>query len=179
MARASKIYLIGLPGSGKTTLGKALATLLGYAFTDLDQFIVAQQGMSIPEFFRMRGEAAFREAEHTALLRISTAEGGMVIATGGGAPCFHGNMERMNATGTTIYIDVPTEELVHRLEAGKEGRPLLADQGGDSLTDRLRRLDAERRPTYTTATLTIKGSALRAEDLSKLLEWSTAAGDRG
>ena len=179
MDRPLKVYLIGLPGSGKTTLGKALAAKLEFTFTDLDQVIAAQEGMSIPDIFRTRGEAAFRLAEQQALLRISSAGGRMVIATGGGAPCFHDNMERMKATGITIYIDVPLDELIRRMEAGKEGRPLLADQGGESLADRLRRLDSERRPIYAAANLTIKGAALRAEDLAQMLDWAIEAGGRG
>lgn len=179
MARTAKVYLIGLPGSGKTTLGKALATLLGYSFTDLDQVIVSQEGMSIPELFRIRGEAAFRLAEQQAVRRMAMADGNMVIATGGGAPCFHDNMERMNATGTTLYIDVPVAEIIRRMEAGKESRPLLAMSGEESLADRINRLDAERRPRYAQAKLTIKGATITADDLLQVLDWATEAGDRG
>ena len=82
----SKIYLIGLPGSGKSTLGKVLAAKLGWSFTDLDEFIIARAGIPIPEIFRQLSEEGFRQAERDALSELSAAPEKMVIATGGGAP---------------------------------------------------------------------------------------------
>ena len=102
----------------------------------------------------------------------------MVIATGGGAPCFFDNMERMNDTGITIYVDVPLKELCRRLDAGKKSRPLLADANAETLEARMKRLDKTRRPFYSRAAYSIRGASLMAEDLVQLLEFSTGAEDR-
>jgi len=176
--RRSKVYLIGMPGSGKSTLGKALAAKLGWSFTDLDEFVVAREGLAIPEIFRLRGEEVFRMAEREALLKLSAASENMVIATGGGAPCFFDNIDQMIATGITIYLDVPMDELCRRLDAGKKSRPLLADANAETLDARMKRLDETRRPFYSRAALSIRGTALTAGDLIQLMEFATGAEGR-
>lgn len=120
------IILVGLPGSGKSTVGRRLAQKLQLAFRDLDAAIVDKLGMSIPEVFRKRGEAYFREQEALCLREILSAKEKVVLATGGGAPCFHGNMELITAKGISVYLEVPYLELAQRLLAeGVAKRPLL------------------------------------------------------
>lgn len=120
------IILVGLPGSGKSSLGRRLARKLHWAFRDLDAAIVNRLGMSIPEVFSRQGEAYFREQEALCLREILSAEEKVVLATGGGAPCFHDNMELITAQGISVYLEVPYVELAHRLlTAGVAKRPLL------------------------------------------------------
>lgn len=126
-AMPEKIFLIGMPGSGKSKLGKKLAGHLSYAFIDLDEHIVAKAGISIPDIFKREGEAGFRLLEQASLSEVCGAGGKAVIACGGGTPCFFDNMERMNASGVTIYLNVPVPVLVSRIE-GDTNRPLLKDK---------------------------------------------------
>jgi len=98
----TKIYLIGLPGSGKTTLGKQVAVKLQADFIDLDSAIEQNEGKSIAAIFKERGEDAFRQQESDLLHHYATSASPFVMATGGGAPCFFSNMDVMNASGVTI-----------------------------------------------------------------------------
>ncbi|MFM8739263.1 MAG: shikimate kinase, partial [Cytophagales bacterium] len=98
-----KIFLIGLPGSGKTTLGKQLAERLNIRFVDLDTEIEKSEGESIALIFKRFGEDHFRKAESTQLQKWANLNEDFVMATGGGAPCFFDNMEVMNQSGTTIF----------------------------------------------------------------------------
>ncbi|MBF9141268.1 shikimate kinase [Hymenobacter properus] len=126
------LSLVGLPGAGKTTLGRQLAAHFNRPFLDLDVAIEAQTGRSVREIFATDGEAAFREIE-SGMLRRALAHSGapLVLATGGGTPCFHDNMTLLNQAGPTLWLDVPVEALAARLppeEVAK--RPLLAAAGG-------------------------------------------------
>ncbi|GAA4037361.1 hypothetical protein GCM10022409_22890 [Hymenobacter glaciei] len=126
------LSLVGLPGSGKTTLGRQLAAHFNRPFLDLDLAIEARTGRGVREIFAKDGEAGFRDIEST-VLRAALAAGGppLVLATGGGTPCFHDNMSLLNQAGPTLWLDVPVAELAARLapeEVAK--RPLMAAAGG-------------------------------------------------
>jgi shikimate kinase len=126
-----KIILIGMPGSGKTTLGRALAAHYALPFLDLDAEIVARAGQVIPAIFLQHGEAHFRRLEAEVLRDIAARPGPLVLATGGGTPCFHDNLSVLQAAGITVWLDVPVTELATRLAKGGEKgrRPLLATAG--------------------------------------------------
>ena len=134
--------------SGKSHTGRQLATRLNRPFIDLDEHLEAHTGRTITTLFEYYGEPTFRDLETQALRRL--ADSPAVIATGGGAPIFHGNMEWMNARGLTLFLDPTVDVLLHRLEAGRAHRPLLAGAGDlrRSVTAKL----AERRPVYEQAT---------------------------
>ena len=125
------LYLIGMPGSGKTTLGQALAAHYALPFLDLDAEIVARVGQVIPAIFLEHGEAYFRQLEADVLRDIAAQPEAVVLATGGGTPCFHDNLTVLNAAGCTAWLDVPVAVLAARLAAGAEtaSRPLLAAAG--------------------------------------------------
>lgn len=124
--KIDKLYLIGMPGAGKTTLGRAVATRLEMPFRDLDQEIVAQEGRSIPEIFAAEGEAYFRAVEAQVLRALVAAHERLVLATGGGTPCFHQNMSVLLTMGTALYLNVSAQELARRVWRGAAARPLLA-----------------------------------------------------
>lgn len=129
-----KFYLIGMPGCGKTTTGKLIASQANLKFLDLDDQIIARAGKSINEIFIQDGEDHFRSLEQNQLQEISKEYHNILLATGGGAPCFFDNMEFMNLTGHTIYLSVDPGNLVDRLLIyGTAERPLLKDRSKEDL----------------------------------------------
>lgn len=151
-----KLYLIGLPGSGKSFLGKQLADEMKLPFIDLDRIIEEETGSSIAWIFSEKGEEYFRNLEATALRRQSKTPG-FVMASGGGTPCFHNNMEFMNETGVSVFIDTPLADILPRIDQQQANiRPLLAD--AQSVAAKLQTLLQKRRPVYEQAHITIDGS---------------------
>jgi shikimate kinase len=161
-----KIYLIGLPGCGKSTLGKQLAQKLNIPFIDLDAEIEKNERMSIKEIFKLRGENTFRRVESQLLRKISGEDEEFVMATGGGAPVFFDNIEVMNKLGITIFLDVPAREIANRiLKSNKEERPLLARLAPDELKDQIEFLRSHRIHFYNQALHTISADAISVEDV--------------
>lgn len=109
-AQRANLVLIGMPGSGKTSLGKALAKRLGRPFVDTDALVVQEAGQSIEAIFARQGEAAFRDLEEAATARVSK-ETGQVISTGGGAVLRRANVERLRQNGVLVHIYRPPEQL--------------------------------------------------------------------
>lgn len=159
-----KIFLVGMPGSGKSTLGKQLAEALDVLFIDLDVEIEKQEKLPVPELFRLRGETYFRKVESSLLHQWAESNKSFVMATGGGAPCFHDGMEAINKSGKSIFINVPIDELVIRA-SNTDNRPLLK---GDT-EERLKALYEKRLPIYQQASLTISGSNIEADSILKFL----------
>ncbi len=124
-----RIFLIGLPGAGKTTLGRTLALDLGWPFLDLDAEIEAHTGRSIGEVFEDEGEDFFRLLEARVLRQVGTATP-VVLATGGGTPCFHDSLDWLLAHGTVVWLDVAPAAIIGRLVAASAAplarRPLMA-----------------------------------------------------
>ncbi len=147
--------MIGLPGSGKTTMGLDLAVHLGRQFVDLDQDIEKAEKCSIKEIFELKGEAHFRQLEKYHLEKVIAELDSFVMATGGGTPCFFDNIEVMQKAGTTCYINTPVEEIQRRLEKDTS-RPLMQTHTFESLLD-------QRKEWYEKATfkVTTKGELLK------------------
>jgi len=125
-ANRARIFLVGMTGVGKSTLGKKLASHLHYSFIDLDNEIVKLENATIESIFKTKGEAYFRQIEQTTLLQSSKLNQ-IVIATGGGTPCYGNNIEWMNANGKTIYLKATPSFIVSRLPDDYQQRPLLKD----------------------------------------------------
>ncbi len=119
-----KIFIIGFMGSGKSYVGKQLAQLLDYLYVDTDNLIENTEGVAIAELFDAKGEAAFRQIESNALKGLSKWDN-IIVATGGGAPCFHDNMKFINHSGITVYLKTDPNLLLERLKSEAEKRPLL------------------------------------------------------
>jgi shikimate kinase len=151
------IFLIGLPSSGKSTLGKKLARLLNYRFVDMDKLIEKDQGMTVHDIFTQKGEDYFRIIE-SRILRATLENRKVVIATGGGAPCFFDNMDFIKKSGISIFLDVHHAELARRIQNhGKDDRPLLS--GASSLEAELEKKYQQRLPYYSQADFTISGDS--------------------
>ena len=127
-----RIYLIGYMGCGKSTLGRKLSEHLGLQFVDMDHYIEERNCKTIPQIFSEEGEAEFRKKERKALEELSEFTD-IVIATGGGAPCFFDNIDLMNKTGKTIYLNIDPKILADRLLKSKTERPLIKGKSRDEL----------------------------------------------
>jgi len=160
-----KVFLIGFMGSGKTTIGKKLANYLKYEFIDLDKLIESRSGMSIVSYFELHGEVAFRELERDILQKTEFPEN-VIIATGGGAPCFSDNMEWMNKNGLVAYLSLSPKALASRLEHSKTDRPLIRHLKGDELIDFISAKLKDREEFYNQAKYVVSASDLTAERLS-------------
>jgi len=127
-----RFFLIGLPGSGKSTYGKQLADDLGYLFLDLDQEIVKSEKRVITDIFSRDGETKFREIEKHYLNEMIQSHSTFVMATGGGTPCFYDNLDVMKTHGFTVFIDTPMEIIKERLK-NDQSRPLMQSKTLESL----------------------------------------------
>jgi shikimate kinase len=134
------VYLVGMPGSGKSTVGAELAGRLGVPFVDLDVEIARRDGRSITEIFEGDGEAGFRALEAKELLEASTHDPA-VIACGGGVVLEPANRITLRNTGTCVFLDVPLDVLAARVPPDAD-RPLIRAAGD------LERILAEREPLY-------------------------------
>lgn len=164
-----KIFLIGMMGSGKSFCSKKLAKKLKIPAFDLDTIIEMTEDLTIAEIFEEEGEEYFRK-EEAKILRWFGEKKAFVLATGGGTPCFHKNMDWMNENGITIWLNEPVPVLVERLKTEKEHRPLLKDLSDDELASFLTNKIAERKLYYSMAKHTIEYSTMKDADLLDLLK---------
>ena len=164
-----RIYLIGYMGCGKSTLGHLLASTLELEFIDLDTFLEEKYFRTIPQIFAEEGEAGFRRKEQNVLHEVSAFDD-IIVATGGGAPCFFDNMEVMNNTGFCIFLDVDTESLVNRLLHAKTERPIIKGKSPEELHHFIDEMMLKRRPFYEKARHIIKGNEIKPEQVRELLD---------
>ncbi|MGQ0739932.1 MAG: shikimate kinase [Bacteroidota bacterium] len=162
-----KIFLIGFMGSGKTHWGRLLSQKLSIPFFDLDEQVSAHAGKPIPEIFSADGEEHFRLLEKEVLYIISESHDSFVMACGGGSPCFFNNIEYMNQSGTTVWINTPISALFERLIKEKDRRPLIKDLSDDQLWSFISRKFADRKIYYEQAAITIDEEPVQ---LDKLIE---------
>lgn len=154
-----------MPGAGKSTFGRQLADVLKYDFADLDDVIEARTGKRIPELFKV-SEEYFREEETAALQEVMAGEKPLIIASGGGTPCFNDNMNVIRKHAISVFLDPPMTILIHRTEQ-ESHRPLL--QGKD-VTQRLAELYAERESYYQQAHIRLKEATPSAQKVIDLID---------
>lgn len=173
MKSKKKVYLIGMPGCGKSTLGKALAKLTSLEFIDLDQTIEDFHKKPIAEIINEEGEDMFRQWEKQALYTTTTDCESFLMATGGGAPCFYQNIQWMLENGLIIYIDTPVEVITRRLFEDQT-RPLIKNKNGQELLRELELLLEKREPYYRQAHLVTKSPEPLelAQEIDKFFEAS-------
>ena len=161
MNNRSNIYLVGLMGAGKTTIGRQLARRLGRRFYDSDHEIVARTGVPIPTIFEIEGEEGFRRRESLAIAELTSGTD-IVLATGGGVVLSPENRKRLHDSGWVVYLNVPPTMLFERTRHDRN-RPLLRVENP---LGKLEELHALHDPLYReTAHLVVDGSHLVASGI--------------
>lgn len=171
--KIENIVLVGYMASGKSTIGKLLAQDLEKEFVDLDAYIEEHIKMSIPEIFKEKGEVFFRKLEHTLLNEILDSNKGVLLATGGGAPCYSGNMDVILEKSNAVYLQLTVPSLVDRIKKEKDHRPLVKDISDEGLPEFIGKHLFERMPFYAKAQTIIvcdnKGIDAIVEEIKEVL----------
>jgi shikimate kinase len=158
-------------GCGKTTIGKRLASRLGFTFMDTDELFSLVHGCSINDFFELYTEEVFRQKEQEILFQTKTIDN-LVIATGGGLPCFFDNMQWILSNGIAIYLEMSPSALYSRLVNSKTKRPLLASS--HELKEDITKLLLQREPFYKQAHISVNGISLDVDDLlHKIMDYNS------
>ena len=163
-----RIFLIGFMGCGKTTLGKKLAKHLNYNFIDLDSYIEKTTNKTITEIFENKGEKTFRIVEKESLMEICKKDN-LVIATGGGTPCFFDNMQKILDSGKAIYLKMEIEDLLERLETEKNQRPLIENKSAKELENFIRNKLSEREYFYKKSNYILQGKSICEKEIQNLI----------
>ena len=156
-------------GSGKSYWAQRIAKKENMNWMDLDQEIEKETSLRIKEIFAGYGEEYFREKERDALRNLSNYKN-IIIATGGGTPCFHNNIQWMNDHGITIFIDEDVEILTERLKKEKAHRPLIKDLSDAELHNFLSEKLQNRYPFYSRAQYHLKGNKISALSFAEILK---------
>ncbi len=162
-----RVFFVGMPAAGKSLVAKRLAQRIGYHFIDLDSLIEQQAGEKITNIFKKHGEDQFRLLEQKTLRSLDSLRE-IVIATGGGTPCFHNNMNWMKSNGYCIFLNPSIDTLLLRLsKENTNNRPLLQKNIGTDLKDTVERLLRERKQYYSEAHLTINREDFPMDEVLK------------
>jgi shikimate kinase len=192
-----RVFLMGMPGSGKTTLGKKLAAKLGLTFIDLDQYIEEKEKKTVQEIFSEQGEDEFRKIETECLSSlISTpcpddvrsgaalnptptsleavsrnselpTPSSQLISLGGGTPCFNNNLELINKNGISVYLQVSALMLADRIKDAKNTRPLFAGLDEKGLQNKITAMLELREHYYKQAALILDGKSVKTDDAAE------------
>jgi shikimate kinase len=174
--RERPIWLVGMMGSGKTSVGPVLARLLGRTFVDNDRRVQDLAGRTIPEIFADEGEAAFRVLEARAI--DDAARGSGVVALGGGAIVQPGAREKLAGLGTVVYLQASLEELLSRVGRAAN-RPLLSGLDEDERRLRIERMLADREDAYRSATIVVETDAMTVEGVAQEIVRALSEGESG
>lgn len=160
-------------GTGKTTAGRHLAEVLELDFYDLDHYIESRFQKTVSQIFEELGEEKFREIERAMLREVGEFEN-VVVATGGGSPCFFDNMDYMNSVGRTVYLKASPKALTERLASCKGKRPLIRDKSDEELLLFVTENLLKREPFYSKAEIVFEtenlvNKSLVGEYVEKLL----------
>ena len=163
----TRIILIGYMGAGKTTIGKILAKDLGVPFYDLDWYIETRMRKKVKQIFDERGEEGFRIIEKNMLHEVAEFEN-VVVACGGGTPCFFDNMEYLVGQGDVVYLRGTPDVLFRHLKMGKGVRPLLLGKSDEELLEYIKENVEKREEFYMKANHIVDIPCM--EDENKILD---------
>jgi len=162
------VTLMGYMGSGKSTIGKNLATVLGYNFLDLDEYISERENSSIPDLFKSKGEIYFRKKETYYLNEILSSSDDIVLALGGGTPCYGNNLNiLLNSSKVNLfYLKLSIPQLIERLFIEKDSRPLISHLNTrEELTEFIGKHLFERTQYYNQAPYSISSDHKSEKDI--------------
>lgn len=167
------VFLIGYMGSGKSSLGRQLAREMQRDFIDLDKYIEARFHLTVKQIFDEKGEDGFRLIERNMIHEVADFEN-VIVACGGGTPCYFDNMDFMLSHGLTIYLNVPVEVLALRLAlpGSRTKRPLIAGKSDEELLEYVREGLERRLPYYNRAEVNFNATHLlnKAETIQTALQ---------
>lgn len=153
------VFIIGYMACGKTTFGRALAKVLDRDFIDLDFRIEQRFHTTVSEIFRTRGEKEFRRIESDILREVAGMED-VVVACGGGTPCFNDNMDVIKSSGLSVWLDTSPEVITARLKVNRSRRPLMSSVKEEELMAGVRDGLKSRHQHYIRADVRISGDRL-------------------
>lgn len=154
-------------GSGKTHWGKLWAKEHGMDFWDLDAMIEEKEQKAVDALFSEFGESYFREAE-SIVLRTFTGKDNYILASGGGTPCFHNNMQWMNDNGTTVYLRATADQIIERVKNEKHKRPLLKQLNDDEILPFVSQKIKERELFYSHAKIILPAGGLTIASFNEI-----------
>lgn len=160
------IYLVGMPGVGKSTIGNKLRKHFDIDFLDLDREIEKTAKHSVSRIFEIYGEKAFRDIEAKVLRSVSNQSA--IIASGGGTPVYHNNMRFMLDNGVVIYLTLPLKMLITRINGSRTNRPLFQGKTKTELENFISELYEQRRPVYKKAPIHFSTKSVSNENLREL-----------
>lgn len=166
---AQSVFICGMMGSGKSTVGKILAKQLNVPFQDLDSLIAEESGMTIPEIFEKKGEAGFRSIERNLVLKESQSSKG-VLALGGGSLQNQQVVDQLIASGQLIFLKVSQSVLLDRLSS-EQHRPLLKNSKSSrrDLQEKISQLIDERLPFYSQAQIIVEAEGKTPQKIAEEL----------
>ena len=158
-------------GAGKSSYGRKLAKTIGFRFIDMDTHIEELEGMKVSDIFSLRGEQWFRAIETEVLHLLGEMEEDLIIATGGGVPCFNNNMDFINSNGISVYLKLSAEALAMKLSSSNKSlRPLLVGKKDQELLDYVKQKLSEREQFYQLSKIIVPAEKLNIETLKARLK---------
>lgn len=160
-----RIYIIGYMGAGKSGVAKRLAARIGWQSCDTDSMFEEKYRITINDFFAKYGQDLFRKLE-SEILHSTAQMDNVVVATGGGTPCFFDNMDFMNNNGLTVFLSMSAKSAAIRLSQTRKKRPLTKGLSGDELLHFVEQQYEQRLPFYTQAQMTFKAEDCDVENMA-------------
>ena len=153
------IFLVGYMGCGKSTLGRTVSAITGCRFIDLDTYIEGRYHHTVKELFALHGESGFRDLERNMLHEVGQFED-VVVACGGGTPCFNNNMEYMLSRSDVVWLDATVDRIVERLVINSSRRPLIKGKYPEEIRQTVEKGLSDRIGFYSKANIRFSGEHL-------------------